>query len=283
MGYEPVGKDCFQNSRSIGKLPQSRPPDSQLPTLPNEGDDSDTAESCFPLRKSRSRSRSRERKTKKVSDRSQSQEFRWSDPDRPYETPKLLSKHQRRDEDKRSMSHQDMSLVEYGYEPIRPVSIKKLGEEEAVLNLDEKLTETDTVLHLSRHKNGNLTTTSSLKETEKGKSLLYNIIDKVKKLSKEESNTILERKDSKEEEKVASRADDKDHLEIQETKKREKKEVERQIKEEKRKQKRVIEKDLKQAQEQERYRLKEEAKVSKRDQEAEQLRLQKLIEEYEKN
>merc|ERR1712032_1194820 len=63
-GYEPVGKDCIQNSRSIGKLPQSRPPDSQLPTLPNEGDDSDTAESCFPLRKSRSRSRSRERKTK---------------------------------------------------------------------------------------------------------------------------------------------------------------------------------------------------------------------------
>merc|ERR1712176_447179 len=167
------------------------------------------AESCFPLRKSRSRSRSRERKTKKVSARSQSRESRSSDPDHPYETPKLLPKHQRRDEDRRSKSHQDMSLIEYGYEPIgRPASIKKLEEEEAALNLDEKLTETDTVLHLSRHNDGKLKTTSSIKETKQSKSLLNNIIDKVKKLSKKESPTIIERKDSKEEETVAG---DKDH------------------------------------------------------------------------
>ena len=320
-GYEPVGKDRIQNSQSVGKLPQSRPPDSQLPTLPNDGDDSDTAESCFPLRKSRSRSRSRERKTKKVSARSQSRESRWSDPDHPYETPKLLPKHQRRDEDRRSKSHQDMSLIEYGYEPIgRPASIKKLEEEEAVLNLDEKLTETDTVLHLSRHNDGKLKTTSSIKETKQSKSLLNNIIDKVKKLSKEESHTIIERKDSKEEETVAG---DKDHPVInkeeelhskdikaqdtkpteltllrvkeeeqemrrqqeiqQETRKREKKESERQIQEEERKQKREQERELKQAQEIEKKRRKEEAKVLKREQEAEQLRMRKLKEEQEKN
>ena len=303
-GYEPVGNDRIQNCQSVGKLPQSRPPDSQLPTLPNDGDGSDTAESCFPLRKSRSR----ERKTKKVSARSQSQESRWSDPDHPYETPKLLSKHQRRDEDRRSKSHQDMSLVEYGYEPIGPVSIKQLEVEEAVLNSDEKLTETDTVLHLSRHNGGNLTTTSSIKETEKGKSLLNNIIDKVKKLSKEESHTIVERKDSKEmtvetvDQLVVSKEvalnskneltflrvkeeqeEEKRKKEIQETKKREKKEVERQIKEEKRKQKMAHERDLKQAQEQEKNRLKEGAKVLKREQEAEQLHLRKLKEEQEKN
>ena len=320
-GYEPVGKDRIQNSQSVGKLPQSRPPDSQLPTLPNDGDDSDTAESCFPLRKSRSRSRSRERKTKKVSARSQSRESRWSDPDHPYETPKLLPKHQRRDEDRRSKSHQDMSLIEYGYEPIgRPASIKKLEEEEAVLNLDEKLTETDTVLHLSRHNDGKLKTTSSIKETKQSKSLLNNIIDKVKKLSKEESHTIIERKDSKEEETVAG---DKDHPVInkeeelhskdikaqdtkpteltllrvkeeeqemrrqqeiqQETRKREKKKSERQIQEEERKQKREQERELKQAQEIEKKRRKEEAKVLKREQEAEQLRMRKLKEEQEKN
>merc|ERR1712072_1339597 len=318
-GYEPVGKDRIQNSQSVGKLPQSRPPDSQLPTLPNDGDDSDTAESCFPLRKSRSRSRSRERKTKKVSARSQSRESRWSDPDHPYETPKLLPKHQRRDEDRRSKSHQDMPLIEYGYEPIgRPASIKKLEEEEAALNLDEKLTETDTVLHLSRHNDGKLKTTTSIKikETKQGKSMLNNIIDKVKKLSKEESHTIIERKDSKEEETVAG---DKDHPVInkeeelhskdikaqdtkpteltllrvkeeeqemrrqqeiqQETRKREKKESERQIQEEERKQKREQERELKQAQEIEKKRRKEEAKVLKREQEAEQLRMRKLKEE----
>ena len=322
-GYEPVGKDRIQNSQSVGKLPQSRPPDSQLPTLPNDGDDSDTAESCFPLRKSRSRSRSRERKKKKVSARSQSRESRWSDPDHPYETPKLLPKHQRRDEDRRSKSHQDMSLIEYGYEPIgRPASIKKLEEEEAALNLDEKLTETDTVLHLSRHNDGKLKTTSSIKKTKQSKSLLNNIIDKVKKLSKEESHTIIERKDSKEEETVAG---DKDHPVInkeeelhskdikaqdtkpteltllrvkeeeqeeemrrqqeiqQETRKREKKESERQIQEEERKQKREQERELKQAQEIEKKRRKEEAKVLKREQEAEQLRMRKLKEEQEKN
>merc|ERR1712154_325167 len=70
--------------------------------------------------------------------------------------------------------------------------------------------ETDTVLHLSRHNDGKLKTTSSIKikETKQSKSLLNNIIDKVKKLSKEESHTIIERKDSKEEETVAG---DKDH------------------------------------------------------------------------
>ena len=177
-GYEPVGKDPIQNSQSVGRLPQGRPPDSQLPNIPNDGEDSDTAESCFPLRKSRSRSRSREKKTKKVSARSQSRDSRWSDPDHPYETPKLLPKHQRKDEDRSSRSHQDMSLVEYGYEPIgRTVTIKKEQEEEAVTKSDEKL-EMETVLHLSRHNAGNLKTTASATESKTSKSLLNNFIDK---------------------------------------------------------------------------------------------------------
>ena len=292
-GYEPVGKDRITNSQSVGKLPQSRPPDSQLPTIPNDGDDSDTAESCFPLRKSRSRSRSRERKTKKTSARSQSRDSRWSDPDHPYETPKLLPKHQRREEDRRSKSHQEMSLVEYGYEPIgrpNPVFSQK-PQEDAAVSSTEKLTETDTILHLSRHNDGNLKTTAS--ETKQGKTLLNNLIDKVKKLSKEESHALIKRKDSKEDKTVTSKIDDNDHpavskleedqeqerrkKEIQETEKRALKEAEKQLKEEEKKQK----KEQERAQEQEKRRLKEEAKILKKEQDAEQLRLRKMKEEQD--
>lgn len=309
--YEPVGKDSIQNSQSVGKLPQSRPPDSQLPTIPNDGDDSDTTESCFPLRKSRSRSRSRERKTKKISARSQSRDSRWSDPDHPYETPKLLPKHQRREEDRRSKSHQDMSLVEYGYEPIgRPSAVlgTKPEEEGGAINSDEKLSETDTILHLSRHNDGNSKTTASLIETKQGKTLLNNLIDKVKKLSKDESQSVIKRKDSKEEKTDPSSTKDKDHpavscgrelnskeitdeeeqeeerrkKEVKETEKRAQKHAEKQLKEEEKKQKKEQEREMRQTQEQEKRRLKEEAKVLKREQEAEQLRLRKLKEEQEK-
>ena len=314
--YEPVGKDRIQNSQSVGKLPQSRPPDSQLPTIPNDGDDSDTTESCFPLRKSRSRSR--ERKTKKISARSQSRDSRWSDPDHPYETPKLLPKHQRREEDRRSKSHQDMSLVEYGYEPIgRPRAdlVTKPEDEGAAINIDEKLSETDTILHLSRHNDGDSKTTTSVTETKQGRNLLNNLIDKVKKLSKDESQSVIKRKDSKEEKTAPLSTNDKDHpavcneqelnskeiteaeallkvkeeqeeerrkKEVQETEKRAQKDAEKQLKEEQKKNKKEQERDMRQAQEQEKKRLKDEAKVLKREQDAEQLRLRKLKEEQEK-
>merc|ERR1712110_838050 len=211
-------------------------------------------------------------------------------------TPKLLPKHQRREEDRRSKSHQDMSLVEYGYEPIgrpNPVFSQKPKEEDASVPSDEKLTETDTILHLSRHNDGNLKTTAS--ETKQGKTLLNNLIDKVKKLSKEESHALIKRKDSKEVETVTSKIDDNDHpavsskleeeqeeerrkKEIQETEKRAQKEAEKQLKEEEKTQK----KEQERAKEQEKRRLKEEAKILKKEQGAEQLRLRKMKEEQEK-
>merc|ERR1712179_512293 len=106
------------------------------------------------------------------------------------------------------------------------------------------LTETDTILHLSRHNDGNLKTTAS--ETKQGKTLLNNLIDKVKKLSKEDSHALVKRKDSKEVETVTSKTDDNHHpavsskleeeqeeerrkKEIQETEKRAQKETEKQL------------------------------------------------------
>lgn len=52
---------------------KGRPPDSELPNPPSDADDSDTAEDCFRLRKSRSRSKDR---SKKISARSISRDSR---------------------------------------------------------------------------------------------------------------------------------------------------------------------------------------------------------------
>merc|ERR1712105_121836 len=90
-------------------------------------------------------------------------------------------------------------------------------------------TETDTILHLSRHNDGNLKTTAS--ETKQGKTMVNNLIDKVKKLSKEESHALIKRKDSKEVETVTSKIDDNDHpavsskLEEEQEEERRKKEI----------------------------------------------------------
>ena len=85
--YEPV---AMSSSKSVGKLPQSRLPDSELPTLPTTDHESDSGggeEGCFTMM--RSGSRSREGKSRK-SPRSQSKESKKSE--HPYETPKLLTK-----------------------------------------------------------------------------------------------------------------------------------------------------------------------------------------------
>merc|ERR1712130_412961 len=101
-------------ARSVGKLPQGRPPDSELPNPPSDDEDSDTAEACFRLRKSRSRSKDR---SKKMSARSISRDSRAIS-EHNYETPKLLPK---------SKFIKDkipkMELIDYGYEPVgRPVT-----------------------------------------------------------------------------------------------------------------------------------------------------------------
>merc|ERR1711973_585704 len=64
-GYEPVGQPHSDR-------PETRSPQSRLPTLPS-GDETDTAtQSCFPLRKTRSRSKDKKQKKSIRADRSQS-------------------------------------------------------------------------------------------------------------------------------------------------------------------------------------------------------------------
>merc|ERR1712147_184135 len=103
-----------------------------------------------------------------------------------------------------------------GYEPIgRPRAdlVTKPEDEGAAINIniDEKLSETDTILHLSRHNDGDSKTTASVTETKQGRNLLNNLIDKVKKLSKDESQSVIKRKDSKEEKTAPLSTNDKDH------------------------------------------------------------------------
>merc|ERR1712098_303328 len=137
-GYEPVGRalDQSNTARSVGKLPQGRPPDSELPNPPSDDEDSDTAEACFRLRKSRSRSKDR---SKKMSARSISRDSRAIS-EHNYETPKLLPK---------SKFIKDkipkMELIDYGYEPVgRPVTET---QEDTEIKKEEEF---GTVHHLSR-------------------------------------------------------------------------------------------------------------------------------------
>merc|ERR1712029_984333 len=134
-GYEPVGRtlDKSNTAKSVGKLPQGRPPDSELPNPPSDADDSDTAEDCFRLRKSRSRSKDR---SKKISARSISRDSS----EHNYETPKLLPK-SKLIEDKIPK----MELIDYGYEPVGrpPTETQEVSE-------IKKEDEFGTVHHLSR-------------------------------------------------------------------------------------------------------------------------------------
>merc|ERR1712012_243774 len=86
-GYEPVGQPHSDR-------PETRSPQSRLPTLPS-GDETDTAtQSCFPLRKTRSRSKDKKQKKSIRADRSQSLDSLCSEHN--YEAPKL---HQRSPKD----------------------------------------------------------------------------------------------------------------------------------------------------------------------------------------
>merc|ERR1712080_507715 len=83
-GYEPVGQPHSDR-------PETRSPQSRLPTLPS-GDETDTStQSCFPLRKPRSRSKDKkQKKNSGAEERSRSLESGCSEHN--YETPKLLQK-----------------------------------------------------------------------------------------------------------------------------------------------------------------------------------------------
>merc|ERR1712211_152437 len=83
-GYEPVGQPHSDR-------PETRSPQSRLPTLPS-GDETDTAtQSCFPLRKPRFRSKDKkQKKSSRAEDRSQSLDSLCSEHN--YETPKLLQR-----------------------------------------------------------------------------------------------------------------------------------------------------------------------------------------------
>merc|ERR1711915_597491 len=87
-GYEPVGERLLQPDANKTQI--SRSPSSKLPTLPSQdGDDSDTIDSCFPIKKSRSRSKERKEKKSSLA-RSPSRDSGCSE--HAYETPKLLQK-----------------------------------------------------------------------------------------------------------------------------------------------------------------------------------------------
>lgn len=191
-GYEPVGQarhQAMKSSQSAGRLPQGRPPDSELPTLPCEEGDSDTAEEdgCFSMRKSKSRSRSRERKVKKSSARSISRDSRCSE--HPYETPKLMPKNKSKPTASETTFSYDTSLVEYGYEPVG----RRLINDVSIHESNEILTGAETVQHLSRQ-NGKCETSleegNNAKLKISSKSFIDTIIDKVKLLSKEESKNV---------------------------------------------------------------------------------------------
>merc|ERR1711994_814623 len=191
-GYEPVGQarhQAMKSSQSAGRLPQGRPPDSELPTLPCEEGDSDTAEEdgCFSMRKSKSRSRSRERKVKKSSARSISRDSRCSE--HPYETPKLMPKNKSKQTASETTFSYDTSLVEYGYEPVG----RRLINDVSIHESNEILTGAETVQHLSRQ-NGKCETSleegNNAKLKISSKSFIDTIIDKVKLLSKEESKNV---------------------------------------------------------------------------------------------
>ena len=193
-GYEPVGQarhQAMKSSQSAGRLPQGRPPDSELPTLPREEGDSDTTEEdgCFSMRKSKSRSRSRERKVKKSSARSISRDSRCSE--HPYETPKLLPKNKSKPTASETTFSYDTSLVEYGYEPVG----RRVVNDVSIRESNEILTGAETVQHLSRQ-NGKCETSleegNNAKSKISSKSFIDTIIDKVKLLSKEESKNVNE-------------------------------------------------------------------------------------------
>merc|ERR1712110_1071128 len=103
--------------------PETRSPQSRLPTLPS-GDETDTtAQSCFPLRKPRSRSKDKkQKKNGGAEQRSRSLESGCSEHN--YETPKLLQKSpkasppqvdRKKKPDSRRKARSDQ---EDGYEPV---------------------------------------------------------------------------------------------------------------------------------------------------------------------
>merc|ERR1712211_168035 len=82
-GYEPVGQPHSDR-------PETRSPQSRLPTLPS-GDETDTAtQSCFPTPENESRSKDKKQKKSIRADRSQSLDSLCSEHN--YETPKLLQR-----------------------------------------------------------------------------------------------------------------------------------------------------------------------------------------------
>jgi len=116
-GYEPVGQPHSDR-------PETRSPQSRLPTLPS-GDETDTAtQSCFPLRKTRSRSKDKkQKKSSRAEDRSQSLDSLCSEHN--YETPKLLQRSPKasppqvdRKKKPESQGKRSGSDPEDGYEPV---------------------------------------------------------------------------------------------------------------------------------------------------------------------
>ena len=298
-GYEPVGQarhQAMKSSQSAGRLPQGRPPDSELPTLPREEGDSDTTEEdgCFSMRKSKSRSRSRERKVKKSSARSNSRDSRCSE--HPYETPKLLPKNKSKPTASETTFSYDTSLVEYGYEPVG----RRVVNDVSIRESNEILTGAETVQHLSRQ-NGKCETSleegNNAKSKISSKSFIDTIIDKVKLLSKEESKNVNETENL--EEKKESQQDgatfeeidlkeNTDNITVQnegEAKLEESKLDEKQ----REKDQKMIMKNLKKEREEEIKRNKEEEKRKKKEKEQEERKMkeeeqkrQKLAKEEEK-
>merc|ERR1711872_765646 len=128
-GYEPVGTNLALPPQTSDKKCVSRSPSSKLPTLPSQdGDDSDTTVTCFPLRRSRSRSKERKGKKSSLPRRSPSRDSGCSE--HAYETPKLLQKRQPGSApevdrtSKPSVKKKARSDLEDGYEPVgKPIDV----------------------------------------------------------------------------------------------------------------------------------------------------------------
>merc|ERR1711981_1073530 len=277
-GYEPVGEPGVSSLRC--DRPETRSPQSRLPTLPS-GDETDTtAQSCFPLRKPRSRSKDKkQKKNSGAEERSQSLESVCSEHN--YETPKLLQKSpkasppqvdRKKKPDSRKKARSDQ---EDGYEPVgkAPLNMEtwiaeKNNEFNAIMVSDadtrninrkaKKESKIATVPHVNVEVVGG--TKNNDMENVELIHLQRSLSEKSFKSNSSEKSSAKEKKRIKEEEK------EKERLAKQEEKRRKKEE-------------KKMEEKAKVEKQKELKRLKMEEKEQKKKEEAEIKKLQKQEEE----
>ena len=239
-GYEPVGQP----------RPAGRPPDSELPTIPYQeeaGEEADTEQGCFPLRRSRSRSKSKKRNVRSPS--------RESDPSHPYETPKFQPKIEKHDRKVRS----EETLKEPSYEP---VGLKTDETENIDMNIVHFSRENKTENHESDGENSSKTD---------GKSFIVTVIDRIKTLSSTKDTERRHSDDNTEDLIAKQEEEEKKKTTAKEEKKRKKKEQEEEEKMLK----------MKRIEEQQALQLKRQEEQARLDQEKKEQKMLKKLKEEE--